>query len=113
MNQTMIEEGLARVAYIIEPNTRYVDRLQEAQQEARQQNLGIWSEDGYVTDDGFQPEAVQETACSNPKIKGNHSASGDNIYHTPASPYCKQTEAEEMFCSTESAEEAGYRAVKQ
>ncbi|SFL80285.1 thermonuclease family protein [Salibacterium qingdaonense] len=112
VNKTMVEQGLARVAYIIEPNTRYVERLQKAEQQAQQQNLGIWSEDGYVTGDGFQPAAVQHAACDNPHIKGNHSSSGDYIYHTPASPNYEQTKAEEMFCSTEAAEEAGYRAIQ-
>ncbi|MGY4691737.1 thermonuclease family protein [Salibacterium sp. K-3] len=113
INTSMVEEGLARVAYIIEPNTRYVERLKEAEQTARKQNLGIWSEDGYAAEEGFRPEAVESASCENPEVKGNHSSSGDFIYHTPDSPHYEQTEAEEMFCSTEAAEEAGYRPVKQ
>ncbi|MFZ4453798.1 thermonuclease family protein [Salibacterium aidingense] len=112
-NEKVIEEGLARVAYIIEPNTRYVDRLQQTEEKAREENRGIWSEEGYVTDEGFNPDAVQSGSCESPDIKGNHSSSGDYIYHTPDSPYYDETEAEEMFCSEEEAEEAGFRPVRQ
>ncbi|MFD2706322.1 thermonuclease family protein [Salibacterium lacus] len=113
VNKQMVEKGLARVAYIIEPNTRYVEQLQEVEEEARSEEKGIWEKEGYAGEEGFHPEAVQETECEDPKIKGNHSSSGDYIYHTPGSRHYEQTKAEEMFCSTEAAEEAGFRAVKQ
>ncbi|WP_439644344.1 sunset domain-containing protein [Halalkalibacter akibai] len=48
-------------------------------------------------------------ACDDPKIKGNHSSSGDLIYHIPGGQYYEKTNPEEMFCTEEEAKEAGYR----
>jgi len=42
-------------------------------------------------------------------IKGNHSRRGEWIYHLPGMPYYNQTRAEEMFCTEEQAQRAGYR----
>ncbi|WP_233269587.1 thermonuclease family protein [Alteribacillus sp. YIM 98480] len=120
-NKMILEEGLARVAYIIEPNTRYVDEFRDIEEEAKEKEKGIWSEDGYVTDEGFHPDAVRNSAerkqenspeqrdCDNPQIKGNHSSNGDLIYHTPDGQYYDQTNAEEMFCTEQEAQESGYR----
>ncbi|MYL43946.1 thermonuclease family protein [Virgibacillus salexigens] len=47
-NQLMIEEGFARVAYVYEPNTKYVDEFREAEKAAEQESNNIWSIDGYV-----------------------------------------------------------------
>ncbi|WP_442476011.1 sunset domain-containing protein [Salibacterium salarium] len=46
-------------------------------------------------------------------MKGNHSSSGDLIYHTPDGQYYEQTDAEEVFCTEEAAQEAGYRPSQQ
>lgn len=48
VNETLIKEGLARVAYIYPPNTRYVDHYKKAEQEAKEQGLGIWSIENYA-----------------------------------------------------------------
>lgn len=52
-NHMMIEEGLARVAYVYEPNTKYLDDFKQAESKAKEKQLNIWSIEGYVTDDGF------------------------------------------------------------
>lgn len=52
-NQHMIEKGFARVAYVYEPNTKYLNEFLEAQEKAKEEKLNIWSIEGYVTDDGF------------------------------------------------------------
>ncbi|MYL43920.1 hypothetical protein GLV99_20300 [Virgibacillus massiliensis] len=43
-----IEEGYARVAYVYEPNTKYLDEFREAEEKADQEGNNIWSIDGYV-----------------------------------------------------------------
>lgn len=47
-NQLMIKEGYARVAYVYEPNTKYIDEFREAEEKAEQEGNNIWSIDGYV-----------------------------------------------------------------
>lgn len=118
-NELLLEKGLARVAYVYAPNTKYVDRFYEVQQKAQQQEIGIWSIENYATDQGFQPEVVEQqndeqmTAnCANPTIKGNHSSSGERIYHVPGGQFYEKTKAEEMFCTEEEAIAAGYRKSK-
>lgn len=54
LQKTLVREGLARVAYIKEPNTKYLLELEEAQEKAENESLGIWSIPGYVTDKGFK-----------------------------------------------------------
>ena len=44
-------------------------------------------------------------------IKGNRGPNGW-IYHLPGMPYYNQTHAEEMFCSEEQAQAAGYRRAR-
>lgn len=55
LQKTLIQEGLARVAYVYPPNTRYLSDLEKAQAEAENGGKKIWSRAGYVTSKGFQP----------------------------------------------------------
>jgi hypothetical protein len=52
-----------------------------------------------------------ETAgCDDPEIKGNLTTyNGEKIYHVPGGQFYEVTDAEEMFCSEEEAEAAGFR----
>ncbi|GIP34155.1 thermonuclease family protein [Paenibacillus sp. J2TS4] len=129
-NEMLLERGLARVAYVYPPNIKHVDRFRGIQKEAQQQGIGIWSIEDYAREDGFNPEAVatidsaqassepavpsgeSSGACSEPTIKGNHSSSGEWIYHVPGGQFYDKTQAEEMFCTEEEAEAAGYRKSK-
>lgn len=49
----LIREGLARVAYVNEPSTTYLQQLQASQEIAQNEELGIWGIAGYVTADVF------------------------------------------------------------
>jgi micrococcal nuclease len=51
--EMVLREGLARVAYLFEPDTKYAKRLYEAADQARKTKRGVWSVEGYVTEDGF------------------------------------------------------------
>lgn len=55
-NKVMVEKGYARVAFVQEPNTKYIDEFNEAEEEAKEDNKKIWSIDDYVTDRGFNVE---------------------------------------------------------
>lgn len=47
VNERLVKEGLARVVIIPEDpplQPRYIDRLKKAEKEAREKNLGIWSD---------------------------------------------------------------------
>lgn len=120
-NEMLLEEGLARVAYVYAPNTKYVDSFRAIQEKARQEGKGIWSIEDYVHDRGFK-ESIKEVEDkssnsgkstvddSNCTIKGNINSKGDKIYHMPNGQHYEQTIAEAMFCTPAEAEAAGFRA---
>lgn len=54
-NQLLVEEGLARVAYVYDPPYIHLNTLIKAEEKARSEKKKIWSIPGYVTDDGFLP----------------------------------------------------------
>jgi hypothetical protein len=59
---------------------------------------------------GEKTVATFETGCEDPDIKGNLTTyNGEKIYHMPGGAYYDRTDAEEMFCTEEEAEEAGFR----
>lgn len=47
-NQLMIEKGYARVGYVYEPNTKYLDEFKKAEDDAEEKGINIWSIPGYV-----------------------------------------------------------------
>lgn len=74
LNRMLIDQGLARVAYVYAPNTKYVDYLREAQKKAQAAKKGIWSVENYATDSGFDKgkapkpaEKKQEAIAPAPK----------------------------------------------
>ncbi|MCJ8223675.1 MULTISPECIES: thermonuclease family protein [Bacillus subtilis group] len=54
VQEILLNKGLARVAYVYPPNTKYLDRFREAEQKAMNNHTMIWSKSGYVTDHGFK-----------------------------------------------------------
>jgi micrococcal nuclease len=119
IQEQLLQKGLARVAYIYAPNTRYVDSFTAIQKKAQKQRIGIWKVENYAQDDGFHEELIdsneepkKKTNPSNTcNIKGNITTDA-KIYHTPDSRWYKQTKEEVMFCSEEEAIKAGFRAPK-
>ncbi|WP_017729326.1 thermonuclease family protein [Halalkalibacterium ligniniphilum] len=123
IQEELLKNGLARVAYIFPPNTRYVDQFNALQEKAQQEGIGIWEVENYAQEDGFYPEVIeqangqedsshteaQEQGCD---IKGNINSRGEKIFHTPDSPWYEQTKQEAWFCTEEEAIEAGFRAPK-
>lgn len=50
----LVLEGLARVAYVYSPNDSLLSEIEENEQLARDLKIGIWSIENYVTKNGFQ-----------------------------------------------------------
>lgn len=44
VNETLVQEGLASVDYVHPPNDKYEDLLKEAEEEAKDKGIGIWSD---------------------------------------------------------------------
>ncbi|WEY89732.1 thermonuclease family protein [Bacillus subtilis] len=63
VQETLLKEGLARVAYVYEPNTKYIDQFEKDEQQAKTDKLSIWSKNGYVTDKGFNGCVKQKTTA--------------------------------------------------
>lgn len=56
-NELLLRRGLARVA-VFPPNDRYVEHFRSLEAKAAGDGIGIWSIEGYVTDRGFNMNAV-------------------------------------------------------
>ncbi|MBS4172261.1 thermonuclease family protein [Bacillus sp. FJAT-49736] len=136
-NEEVVKKGLARVAYIYEPNTKHLKELKNDESYARKHKLGIWSIPGYVTDRGYNMDAkgAAHTVSSSPntstqnssnqsfknnpaddkesntsckgKIKGN---ANSKIYHVPGGAFYDRTRDNIVwFCTESDAIKAGYR----
>ena len=57
-NQMIVKEGLARVGYIFEPNTKYLNDLKRNEAYAKENKLNIYSIENYVTDKGFNMKVI-------------------------------------------------------
>ncbi|PAD38999.1 thermonuclease family protein [Terribacillus sp. 7520-G] len=79
VQQTLLEEGLARVAYVYPPNTRYLDAFEEAEASAKNKGAAVWKQDGYATERGFDGCATnQDTSDAPNEDNSNESANFAN-----------------------------------
>ncbi len=124
VQEQLLKNGLARVAYIYDPNTKHADWFKSIQKTAQVSAAGIWSVEDYVTNRGYDKEVYfaatkdesgtenDESNTTNPNnscvIKGNINSKGNKIYHMPGQRDYENTVAEEMFCTEEEAEAAGF-----
>ncbi|MBL4953945.1 thermonuclease family protein [Neobacillus sp. YIM B02564] len=134
-NEMLLEKGLARVAYIYAPNTKYVDEFYAIQRKAQKKGIGIWSIENYAQEDGYHTSESSknehaDTASTNHgssfqnnsdddqernikckgKIKGN---ANSHIYHVPDGAYYDSIKDNIVwFCSEKAAQAAGYRKSK-
>lgn len=116
IQEKLLEEGLARVAYIFSPNTKYLNNFEEASEITKEKNTGIWERKDYVTDRGFDASVItsntteQEIETSRKcNIKGNINRQGKKIYHIPSGKYYVKTNPEEWFCTEQEAIKAGFK----
>lgn len=69
VQEQLLSKGFARVV-IYPPNTKYVQKYQKIQDQAKSKKIGIWSIDGYVKEGGFHPPAKKKTITTEkPKLK--------------------------------------------
>lgn len=137
VQEQLIREGLVRVGYIYEPNTKYEMKYKEIQEKAKREKKGIWQYDGYVTDRGFVKSVVKDWSPGKDSakgfstneslvakdsrvdattvksgaacnIKGNINSKGKKLYHLPGMNNYEAVKAEKMFCSEKEAEQAGF-----
>lgn len=59
VQEALLAEGYARVAYVFEPNTKYIDEFNHASEQAKAAKAGVWEKDGYVTNRGFNPTVYE------------------------------------------------------
>lgn len=132
-NEMLLEKGLARVAYIYAPNTKYVDEFYAIQKLAQQKGIGIWSIENYAKDDGFHPATKGMGKTTTPTVKANNYQNnpGDDqesnvgckgkikgnansqIYHVPGGSFYDSTKDNIVwFCSEQEAQKAGFRKSK-
>lgn len=131
VQEELLRQGLARVAYVYAPNTKYVDKYTKIQKDAQKRGVGIWSVENYAQEDGYHPNVMDYNEIKQPtqqpksssdggafppdangncggQIKGNQGSNGW-IYHIPSGRYYKVTKAEQCFRNEQDAEQAGYR----
>ncbi|PIC62823.1 hypothetical protein CSV79_15135 [Sporosarcina sp. P13] len=94
VQETLLEEGLARVAYVYPPNTRYLDPYEKAQEKAKEQKLGIWSIENYATDTGFNTDKVANEKPVTPKPEKITPAPAAPVQQPVVTPVPQATETE-------------------
>lgn len=77
-NQMLIEEGLARVAYVYDPPYNHYDSFLDAEEKTKASGKGIWSIDGYTTADGFNEEVAE--ASSSPSVEPSEEPAEEVYY---------------------------------
>lgn len=117
----MVNWELARGGYAYAstypPDVKYQEELNQAQSEARNELLGLWSsceierKPSYVDQGAVSENQTESDGCL---IKGNIDSSGEKIYHLPGCQSYDKTKIDEprgerWFCSEKEAESAGWR----
>ncbi|MFD1423471.1 thermonuclease family protein [Laceyella tengchongensis] len=59
LQEELVKEGFARIAYVEQPDAKYLEELRKAEQEAKRKKVGIWQWDSYTKKDGFHVEALK------------------------------------------------------
>ncbi|QIW79942.1 thermonuclease family protein [Bacillus tequilensis] len=103
VQETLLKEGLARVAYVYEPNTKYINQFKKDEQEAKTEKLSIWSKNGYVTERGFNG-CVKEKTTAVKKETTSKPAAKQPITPKASSETSTTTENKASSASTEETE---------
>ncbi|MED1784221.1 thermonuclease family protein [Brevibacillus fortis] len=83
VQEQLLEKGLARVAYIYEPNVKYVEQYRAIQEKAQKAGVGIWSIENYAKEDGYHPEAVKKEVAVQKKEEAKPAAPKPASQPTP------------------------------
>lgn len=99
VQETLIKEGLGRVAYIYEPPYKYLKQYEKAEELAKKKKANIWSKKGLVSSRGFN-------GCANPKdepkkepVKQPQKAPAKQPAQKPATEPAKQKTAYFQNCT--------------
>ncbi|HSX57686.1 MAG TPA: thermonuclease family protein [Candidatus Saccharimonadales bacterium] len=116
INDTLVRQGFARVA-TFPPDVKFQKQFQEAENYARDNNLGLWSTCSVQGATSTNYQVTLAPTSGQCTIKGNISSSGEKIYHVPGGRYYEQTtidesKGEKWFCSESEAVSAGWRKSK-
>ncbi|MGD6773395.1 thermonuclease family protein [Staphylococcus simulans] len=79
LNNILVREGLAKVGYVYPPNTRYLSELEDSQDKAKSEQIGIWSIGSAFEDD----ENSQENSSSSTETGTPEEPSMDSSAETP------------------------------
>lgn len=60
VQEELLKSGLARVAYVYPPNTKYVDEYNTIQKTAQKNNVGIWSIENYAQEMDFMQNQINQ-----------------------------------------------------
>jgi len=98
-NETLVKEGYAQIA-TFPPNVKYIDRFRAAQEQAREQNRGLWGLGQTVT--------PSEPTATSGKFVGSLQS---DKYHYPTCCWAKEIKPENeiWFKNAEDAKAHGYK----
>ncbi|RIN23617.1 DNA-binding protein [Staphylococcus succinus] len=98
LNNILVREGLAKVAYVYPPNTRYLTELESSQEKAKSEQIGIWS-----VDSAFEKEDKVESNSQNKVDNESHHGSSnyDNTNTTIENDSTENDSTNDVSNSTE------------
>lgn len=127
VNESLVRGGFAHSS-TYPPDIKYQDRLQQAEQEARDNKSGLWgscplgrntsnASNIGTTGNANNTPSVSSDSGASCVIKGNISSNGEKIYHLPGCGSYEKTSIDESrgerwFCTEEEAVAAGWRKAK-
>ncbi|MFC6400651.1 thermonuclease family protein [Mammaliicoccus sciuri] len=94
LNEILVREGLAKVAYVYPPNTRYLDQLESAQEKAKEEKLGIWSLGSAFEDN---QASTQQSTTNQPASNNTQSSNGTGSTTTQTPNNTSQNAGSEYY----------------
>ncbi|WP_052137771.1 thermonuclease family protein [Heyndrickxia ginsengihumi] len=82
VQEELLKEGYARVAYIYNPPYKYLSKYQSDEKIAKNKHLNIWSQSGFVTDKGFNGCAAGSSNNSTTSTDTNKSTTTNTSSNT-------------------------------
>lgn len=115
-NKTLLRSGYAQVA-TYPPNVKYTKDFLDLEREARNKNVGLWSQGMALNNSGGSSLPPSYSQAGKGKIKGNINSKGEKIYHLPGGAYYNKTKidtskGERWFNTEKEARAAGWRKSK-
>ncbi|CAH2715022.1 SPbeta prophage-derived endonuclease YokF [Neobacillus rhizosphaerae] len=90
VQETLLKEGYARIAYVYQPPYKYLDQFQADENQAKNKKLNIWSQPGFATDRGFN--GCVNSAAKPTNQPGSTSSSSKTTTQSSNTPNSSGTE---------------------